>query len=56
MTALIGIVAAAFFACSSAVAVPSPSSIGSELTILTHNDLYGVFSRRNDKLYPYRAK
>ena len=26
---------------SSTVAVPSPQSIGSDLTILTHNDLYG---------------
>ncbi|KAF2787988.1 alpha/beta-hydrolase [Melanomma pulvis-pyrius CBS 109.77] len=46
MTALIGIVAAAYFACSCATAVPSPSSIASELTILTHNDLYGNASPR----------
>jgi hypothetical protein len=26
---------------SSVLAVPSPQSIGSDLTILTHNDLYG---------------
>ncbi|KAF2662683.1 cholinesterase [Lophiostoma macrostomum CBS 122681] len=31
---------------SCAIAVPSPQSIGSDLTILTHNDLYGPGSSR----------
>ncbi|KAF2475679.1 alpha/beta-hydrolase [Lindgomyces ingoldianus] len=49
MASFIGLaVAALFFGLSKTVraAVPSPQSIGSDLTILTHNDLYGNASSR----------
>nr|ACZ81478.1 AN12g09310 [Kwoniella heveanensis] len=45
----VGLVIARLFS-TTASATPSPQSIGSGVTILTHNDLYGNFSARDESL------
>lgn len=49
MAILIGVFAVVLFSLlESAAAVPSPQSMNSDLTILTHNDLYGSSSPRDN--------
>ncbi|KAF2705650.1 hypothetical protein K504DRAFT_448694 [Pleomassaria siparia CBS 279.74] len=54
MPTLIGMAFVAFFACLDSTVGPGPSSIGSDLTILTHNYLYteSAYLQRQAELVP----